>query len=59
MQCKCTSIGLGAQSFEHANVLSKKTHFSASSPEVAIFGRDDLKNSAVKNLTLGMLPKFF
>ena len=36
-------ICLGAQLFEHANVLSeKKTHFSAlGGPKFAIFGRDD------------------
>ncbi len=38
-QCIC----LGAQSFEHANVLSEKINFSAlGGPKVAIFGRDDL-----------------
>ena len=37
--CLC----LGAQSFEHANVLSEKINFSAlGGPKVAIFGRDDL-----------------
>ena len=36
-------IGLGAQSFEHANVLSEKINFSAlGGPGVAIFGPDDL-----------------
>ena len=36
-------ICLGAQSFEHANVLSEKINFSAlGGPKVAIFGRDDL-----------------
>ena len=36
-------IRLGAQSFEHANVLSEKINFSAlGGPKVAIFGRDDL-----------------
>ena len=34
---------MNAQSIEHANVLSEKTHFSAlGGPKVAIFGRDDL-----------------
>ena len=34
---------LGAQSFEHANVLSEKNNFSAlGGPKVTIFGRDDL-----------------
>ena len=34
---------LGAQSFEHANVLSEKNNFSAlGGPGVAIFGPDDL-----------------
>ena len=37
--CLC----LGAQSFEHANVLSEKINFSAlGGPGVAIFGPDDL-----------------
>ena len=36
-------ICLGAQSFEHANVLSEKINFSAlGGPGVAIFGPDDL-----------------
>ena len=36
-------VCLGAKSFEHANVLSEKNHFSAlGGPKVAIFGRDDL-----------------
>ena len=36
-------IRLGAQSFEHANVLSEKINFLAlGGPEVAIFGPDDL-----------------
>ena len=40
---KKDAICLGAQSFEHANVLSEKTHFSAlGGPEVAISGPDDL-----------------
>ena len=38
-----SSLCLGAQSFEHANVLSEKINFSAmGGPEVAIFGPDDL-----------------
>ena len=33
------SKSIGAQSIEHANVLSEKTHFSAlGGPKVAIFG---------------------
>ena len=37
------TLCLGAQSFEHANVLSEKINFSAlGGPKVAIFGRDDL-----------------
>ena len=37
------SLGLGAQWFEHANVLSEKINFSAlGGPGVAIFGPDDL-----------------
>ena len=37
------NISLGAQSFEHANVLSEKINFSAlGGPGVAIFGPDDL-----------------
>ena len=36
-------ICLGAQSFEHANVLSEKINFSAlGGPDVAIFGPNDL-----------------
>ena len=36
-------LGLGAQSFEHANVLYEKINFSAlGGPGVAIFGPDDL-----------------
>ena len=36
-------LRLGAQSFEHANVLSEKINFSAlGGPGVAIFGTDDL-----------------
>ena len=36
-------VSLGAQSFEHANVLSEKINFLAlGGPEVAIFGPDDL-----------------
>ena len=39
----CETISLGAQSFEHANVLSEKINFSAlGGPEVAIFGPNDL-----------------
>ena len=38
-----SAICLGAQSFEHANVLSEKINFSAlGGPGVAIFGPDDL-----------------
>ena len=44
--CALTESGkicLGAQSIEHANILSEKNHFSAlAGPKVAIFGRDDL-----------------
>ena len=36
-------IGIGEESFEHANVLSEKINFSAlGGPGVAIFGPDDL-----------------
>ena len=52
---------MGAQSFEHANVLSEKINFSAlGGPGVAIFGPDDMAQkygSTVKNLTLGFSPK--
>ena len=38
-----TSICIGEESFEHANVLSEKINFSAlGGPGVAIFGPDDL-----------------
>ena len=38
-----SNIGIGEESFEHANVLSEKNNFSAlGGPGVAIFGPDDL-----------------
>ena len=54
-------ICLGAQSIEHANVLSEKNHFSAlAGPKVAIFGRDDLDplHFYVSNISVPPDPPF-
>ena len=44
-------IGLGAQSFEHANILSEKINFSAlGGPKVAIFEEMTLTHYIFKNM---------
>ena len=54
-----TFISLGAQSFEHANVLYEKINFSAlGGPKVAIFGRDDLDPLYFDVINFAVPPAF-
>ena len=51
-----SSIGLGAQSIKHANVLSEKTNFSAlGGPKVAIFGGDLGHCNVLQGIIISMM----